>query len=91
MREESDVDEPGLHEDLWEDEAECGDDVDEGGGGAAVVPRRPHEAARPPRQDGRRVHRARAQLVAKLVPVVGCNGENIDWLTGMISIRLMHA
>ncbi len=39
-------------------------------GGSAVMPRAPHEAAGPG-QDGRRVHGARAQLVAQLVAVVG--------------------
>ena len=70
LREKSDVDEPRLHEDLWQHEAEGRDDVDEGRRGAAVVPRGPHEPARPS-QDGGRVHGAGAQLVAQLVAVVG--------------------
>ena len=70
LGEESDVDEPRLHEDLGQHEAEGRDDVDERRRGAAVVPRGAHEAARPG-QDGGRVHGAGAQLVAQLVAVVG--------------------
>ena len=44
--------------------------MNEGRRRAPVVPRVPHEAARP-RQDRRRVHGARRQLVAQLVAVVG--------------------